>query len=52
MVNRFKTVKTGTNTKTLVIEQENMKESMTGLRITPAGAKIETSLDEYTYDSE
>ena len=27
VVNRFKTVKTGTNTKTLVIEQENMKEA-------------------------
>ena len=27
VVNRFKTVKTGTNTKTLRIEQENMKEA-------------------------
>ena len=52
VVNRFKTVKTGTNTKTLRIEQENMKVNIAGLKITPDGAKIETSLDEYTYDSD
>ena len=52
VVHRFKTVKTGTNTKTLMIEQENMKERMAGLMITPDGAKIETSVDDYSYDSE
>ena len=29
-----------------------MKVNIAGLKITPDGAKIETSLDEYTYDSD
>ena len=50
LVHRFKTVKSGTEAKTLEIEQETLKDSLSELKITETGAKIQTS--ETVYDSE